>query len=154
MNYSGTLSSKEAVPYDYEMEQKRDHPEIMIEGRFLGPVDLEKAATFLHTLGDVILDLERDMLEIAFIGNTPSGIGILFGNGQFTLTGISGIEAAELFVRTVLRGILCTSCGTCLAYCKNDAIILEGDHIRVSTEKCVQCKVCLSGKCPSLYVVN
>jgi len=151
---SDSSTSNESTPFEYSVRNRGDASELVVEGRFHVSIDLDRAATFLFVLGDVVLDGERDMLEISFAGENSSGHGFLFGNGQFTLSGMSELQTAELFVRTVLRGLLCTACGTCLALCKNDAIILEEDKVRINTEKCVRCQACLSGKCPSLYVIG
>ena len=151
---SDSSLSKDSKPFEYSITHRENSSEPLIEGRFYTSMDLDRAAIFLSALGDVILDKERDMLEITFTGRSPSGHGFLFGNGQFSLSGMSKLQTAELFVRTVLRGLLCTACGTCLALCKNDAIVLEGDHVRIDPEKCVQCQDCLSGKCPSLYAIS
>ena len=151
---SDSSTSNESTPFEYSVRNRGDASELVVEGRFHVSIDLDRAATFLFVLGDVVLDTERDMLEISFAGENSSGHGFLFGNGQFTLSGMSELQTAELFVRTVLRGLLCTACGTCLALCKNDAIILEEDKVRINTEKCVRCQACLSGKCPSLYVIG
>jgi ferredoxin len=151
---SGWQSSKDSKPFEYRMEQKGYPPDTRIEGRFRGPIDLTKAAAFLYALGDVVVDLDRDMLEVTYTTGTLSGHAFLFGNGQFTLLGVSGMESAKLFVRTTLRGLLCTSCGTCFGLCENNAILSEEDWVRINPDKCVRCKACLNGKCPSLYAID
>jgi len=154
LSSSDSSTSNESKPFEYSVRQRGDTSELFIEGRFHISIDLDRAAAFLFVLGDTVLDTERDILEVTFAGENSSGHGFLFGNGRFTLSGISELQTAELFVRTVLRGLLCTACGTCLALCKNDAIILEEDKVRINTEKCERCQSCLSGKCPSLYAIG
>lgn len=149
-----SLSPNDSNPFEYNMEKRGTSPEPLIEGRFQGPVDLKRAAAFLYALGDVILDIERDMLEVTYTSGNQTSHAFLFRNGQFTLSNTSEMEPAELFVRTVLRGLLCTTCGTCSTLCKNDAITLEEDQARINPEKCVRCKACLSGKCPTLYAIG
>ena len=151
---SDSSTATESQSFEYSVRNRGDTSELLVEGRFHVPIDLDRAATFLFVLGGVVLDRERDMLEITFAGENSSVHGFLFGNGRFTLSGVSEQQTAELFARTVFRGLLCTACGTCLALCKNDAIILEKDKVRINTKKCVRCQSCLSGKCPSLYAIG
>jgi phosphoadenosine phosphosulfate reductase len=151
---SDSSRSEDSKPFEYRMKRGEESSASLIEGRFHIPMNLEHAAIFLYALGDVILDTERDILEITFTEGKHRGHGFLFENGQFTLSGVEELETAELFARTVLRGLLCTACGTCLALCKNDAISLEKNRVHIKRDQCVRCQACLSGKCPSLYAVG
>jgi dissimilatory sulfite reductase (desulfoviridin) alpha/beta subunit len=50
-------------------------------------------------------------------------------------------------VRPVRTPGLCTGCGTCVQYCKENAIHIRNGVSVLNPEKCVQCGVCISS-CP------
>lgn len=39
--------------------------------------------------------------------------------------------------------ILCDVCGTCVGVCPADAVIIEGDRVRIDHGRCVSCLACL-----------
>ncbi|MFX0170155.1 MAG: phosphoadenosine phosphosulfate reductase family protein [Candidatus Hodarchaeota archaeon] len=147
-------SSEALISYDYSIEQRGEPSGVLINGRFSKPINLVRAAAFLYALGDVVLDLERSMLEISLTGNNGSGHGFIFETGYFVISGEPVKETAELILKTVLRGLLCTSCGTCATLCSSGAIVLEERQAHINNEKCIRCGKCLRGKCPSLYATN
>jgi phosphoadenosine phosphosulfate reductase len=126
------------------------HEKELIKGEFSKPIDLPRAAAFLPALGDVILDLERNLIEVTISKKNTVIKASLFEGGQFTISGPATEKIANSFARTVLRGVLCTACGTCQSLCTNDAISID-KQARIIEENCTQCKECLRGKCPSLY---
>jgi len=146
---SESIQIKKTLSFDLEPMDR--HGEKMIRGKFSTPIDLIQAAAFLPALGDVILDLERDMIEIS-ISKKDAYIQIfLFESGHFSLAGPVTKKLANKFARTVLRGMLCTSCGTCQSLCTHNAICMDTGRARIREENCIQCGECLRGKCPSLY---
>ncbi len=126
-----------------------------IQGHFNQPIDLEQALAFLPVLGKIEQDIERDLIHITI--DIESNLScILFGSGDFIISGpeTSLEETAELLVKVVLRGILCTGCGTCQTLCSHDAIILKAGRSQVDATKCTNCKACIEGKCPTLYALH
>ncbi len=134
----------------FVLESKNQHEKELITGKFSKSIDLQRAAAFLPALGDVILDLERKMIDVTISKKNTLIKASLFEGGQFTLSGPVTEKIANTFARTVLRGVLCTACGTCQSLCPNDAILID-NHAQIIEEHCSQCKECLRGKCPSLY---
>jgi L-aspartate semialdehyde sulfurtransferase ferredoxin len=41
----------------------------------------------------------------------------------------------------------CEVCGTCVGVCPADAIIIEGQNIRIDGERCISCLACVK-VCP------
>jgi phosphoadenosine phosphosulfate reductase len=123
----------------------------LINGKFSKPIDLLRASSFLPALGDVILDFERKIVEVTISKKKSLIKASLFEGGQFTISGPATEKIANTFARTVLRGVLCTACGTCQSLCPNEAISID-KHARIIEENCNQCKECIRGKCPSLFV--
>ena len=39
--------------------------------------------------------------------------------------------------------ILCDVCGTCVGVCPADAVIIEGDTVRIDHGRCVSCLACI-----------
>ena len=122
----------------------------LINGEFSKSIDLLRATSFLPALGDVILDLERKLVELTISKKNSTIKVLLYEGGQFALSGPATMKIANTFARTVLRGVLCTACGTCQSLCTKDAISID-KYARIIEDKCNRCKECLRGKCPSLY---
>ncbi len=135
----------------FVLESKDQHEKDLIKGEFNEPIDLNRAVAFLPALGKVILDLERNMIELSITKKDEQIKAYLFESGHFSLSGPVMKKDAVKFARTVLRGLLCTACGTCQSLCANGAISIDTSQGRIIEEKCIQCEDCLRGKCPSLY---
>ena len=43
----------------------------------------------------------------------------------------------------VIDPACCETCGTCVGVCPVDAIIIEGDSIRVDSGRCIACLACI-----------
>jgi phosphoadenosine phosphosulfate reductase len=124
-----------------------------LQGRFNQPIPLGLSTTFLPALGDVLYDANRGLVQV-IIGKGDLQIRcLLFESGHFSIKGVEPIleKTAEVLVKAVLRGVLCTGCGTCLSLCHENAIILENQRARLEKQKCIQCRACLLGKCPTLF---
>ncbi len=124
-----------------------------LRGRFTQPIPLDLAIAFLPTLGEVLYDANRGIVQVSIGDDDIQLKCILFESGDFTISGVDSIleKTAEVLVKTVLRGILCTGCGTCLSLCDKNAIALEHQRARIEKHLCIQCRACIQGKCPSLY---
>ncbi|MFX1318269.1 MAG: phosphoadenosine phosphosulfate reductase family protein [Promethearchaeota archaeon] len=144
---------KKGLTYDFSFVTEPTSEEPMVRGQFSQAPDIISAAAFLPALGDVVVDLERNILEVTFQLKGKSVNGTLYESGLFTLSGSVNEETVECFVKAVLRGLLCTACGTCQSLCENNAISLESGQARVDEKECVQCGKCLRGKCPTLYAL-
>ncbi|MFW9830511.1 MAG: phosphoadenosine phosphosulfate reductase family protein [Candidatus Thorarchaeota archaeon] len=142
-----------SVSYNFSLEHDQTTQEALIRGQFSAPIDLQSAAAFLPALGSTVIDLERTIIEVTIHQHTGQIRATLFESGYFVLTGAVTPEDASKFARTVLRGLLCTGCGTCQSLCESDAIILDLEKAYVKTEECIQCGKCLRGKCPTLYAL-
>ena len=139
----------ETLSFELELDDQPDTE--MIRGRFNKPIDIIRATAFLPAIGEVIVDLERRMIEVTFSKKDSKLKASLFESGYFSFSGPITEKKATKFARTVLRGLLCTACGTCQALCSNEAIAIETDQARINEKSCNQCGECLRGKCPSLY---
>lgn len=130
--------------------------ETRIEGQFSSPIAFEYAQTFLPILGEVVVDSDRNIIEVIIIDKTKRYRVLLFKSGHFTISGpkrrIEKIKGH--FIKAIVRGVLCTGCGTCQSLCDQDAIVLKSGRALVLREKCSQCGKCLRGKCPSLYALQ
>jgi phosphoadenosine phosphosulfate reductase len=144
---------KMGMTYSFSIVTDQSSKETMIRGQFSQTLDLISATAFLPALGDVIVDLERNIVEVSFQLKDKQIKGTLYESGIFTLSGPVNEKVAESFAKTILRGLLCTACGTCQALCENDAITIDSGQARVKEEECIQCNECLRGKCPSLYAL-
>jgi phosphoadenosine phosphosulfate reductase len=144
---------KKEQTYDFSFETDHSPKKPMIRGQFHQAPDLISAAAFLPALGDVIVDSERNILEVTFQFKGKSVKGSLYERGMFTLLGPVTEKTAEHFVKVILRGSLCTTCGTCQSLCENNAITMDSGQARVNEKTCVRCGACLRGKCPSLYAL-
>ncbi|MFX1565161.1 MAG: phosphoadenosine phosphosulfate reductase family protein [Promethearchaeota archaeon] len=142
---------KEGETLSFALEIDDEHDNKMIRGRFNKPIDILQATAFLPALGNVIVDLERRMIEVTIPKKESKMKAFLFESGYFSFSGPATNKIARRFARTVLRGVLCTGCGTCHSLCANEAISIKANQARIIEEKCSQCGECLRGKCPSLY---
>lgn len=142
-------------PPSFKITEERDSKtdRAIIKGQFNSPVNLILATAFLPALGEAVLDLDRKMIEVSFQAGAREGKFSLFKSGLFTLIGEVTKKDAELFAKTVLRGLICTSCGTCQSLCSSEAITLESGRARIIVEACSQCGKCLKGKCATLYAL-
>ncbi|MFX1473965.1 MAG: phosphoadenosine phosphosulfate reductase family protein [Promethearchaeota archaeon] len=127
--------------------------EKILQGRFNQPIPLDLAITFLPALGDVLYDVDRGIVQVLSGKGDVQFRYTLFESGDFTIKGMGAIleKEAEVLVKAVLRGILCTGCGICLSLCHKDAIVLEHQRARIEKQKCIQCRACLMGQCPTLF---
>ncbi len=143
--------TKKPISYNFSFVPDSDLKTQIVKGQFNKPIDLVAAAAFLPALGKVILDLERNIIEVALKVKAKQIQAFLYESGMFTLSEGVTKKVAKKFAQTVLRSMLCTACGTCQSYCTKDAISLDSGRAEIIEEKCVQCEECLRGKCPSLY---
>jgi phosphoadenosine phosphosulfate reductase len=143
------LQSKSSISYELSWQKKDKVSKLVVNGRFNTSLNLTRAAAFLPALGDATVDLEHKIIEVKIKGKEIQAS--LFESGVFTLSGSLTQQDVDQFVQTILRGVLCTSCGTCQSFCANDAISLESGRAFVIKEVCTQCGKCLHGKCPTLY---
>ncbi|NMC05055.1 MAG: 4Fe-4S binding protein [Candidatus Lokiarchaeota archaeon] len=49
----------------------------------------------------------------------------------------------ERFIPTVIDANLCHLCGRCYNACRNDAIVIQGEHRWVDYRKCTGCLTCM-----------
>ncbi len=124
----------------------------LISGRFSKPIDLIRAAAFLPALGDMVLDLNRNLIEVSIPKKDEQVKVLLSESGHFTFSSPVTKKIMNKFTRTVFRGVLCTACGTCQSLCENNAITMDTNQARITENQCIQCEECLRGKCPSLYM--
>lgn len=126
-----------------------------IQGQFNQSIALDQAMAFLPVLGRIVHDLERDLIHI--IIEEDDGLTCrLFGSGNFIISGPENSlkRTAEVVVKTILRGMLCTGCGSCQTLCSPNAIILKYGRSQVDATKCTRCRACIQGKCPTLYALH
>ena len=128
----------------------------MIQGRFSQPIPLDLATEFLPALGEVVHDVNRGFVEITIRKHDALLKCLLFEGGNFVVTGTeSALEnTVDLLVKAVLRGILCTGCGTCLSHCNRKAINLEEKRAKINEQICTSCAACLGEKCPTLFALQ
>jgi len=126
-----------------------------VHGSFTHPIPLGQAMAFLPALGEVLFDPNLGIARIEVRGGDGGPfICLLHQTGDFSITGPRKAdleEAAEMLVKTVLRGLLCTGCGSCQTLCSHNAILLKDHRARVNPSRCNRCGTCLRGKCPTLY---
>jgi phosphoadenosine phosphosulfate reductase len=146
-----SVQPKGTLSYNLSLTPDVNTKEVLINGQFTTPIDLTIAAAFLPALGDVILDLDRMILELTITGEKKLIKAFFFDSGLFTISGNINEKEAEKLVKTVLRGLLCTGCGTCQSLCSQEAIALDSGRSSIIKEKCTRCGECLRGKCPTLY---
>ncbi|MHA2314044.1 MAG: phosphoadenosine phosphosulfate reductase domain-containing protein [Candidatus Hermodarchaeia archaeon] len=146
-----SVQPKGSVSYNLSLTPDENSEESLINGQFTTPIDLTIAAAFLPALGDVVLDLDRMMVELTIRDGKKPIKAFFFESGLFTISGNITEKKAEQVVKTVLRGLLCTGCGTCQSLCSHDAISLDSSRALIIREKCTRCGECLRGKCPTLY---
>jgi phosphoadenosine phosphosulfate reductase len=144
---------KKQQAYDFAFVTDHSTKELMIRGQLHQAPDLIAAAAFFPALGEVIVDLERSILEVTFQFKGKPVKGSLYESGMFTLSGPVTEETVEPFVKAILRGSLCTACGNCQSLCENNAITMDSGQARIDEKMCVRCGNCLRGKCPSLYAL-
>lgn len=142
---------QEREPLTFALELEHEPNNEVVRGRFNKPIDIFRATAFLPALGDVIVDLERRMIEVTIPKKETKMKVFFFESGYFSFSGPVTNKIADRFARTVLRGLLCTACGTCQSLCSNEAISIKANQARIIEENCSQCGECLRGKCPSLY---
>ena len=146
-----SVQPKGSVSYNLSLTTDENSEESLINGQFTTPIDLTIAAAFLPALGDVVLDLDRMMVELTIRDEKKPIKAFFFESGLFTISGNITEKEVEHVVRTVLRGLLCTGCGTCQSLCSHEAISLDSGRAIIIREKCTRCGECLRGKCPTLY---
>lgn len=104
-------------------------------------IKLEKVKSILNILGEVnfseelqtiILNCEKAKVNI----NSQGRITILAENEKI------GEKVLKETVKTILRGMYCVKCGSCLNVCPTDAIKIKEDGIAIIEEKCVKCGRC------------
>jgi phosphoadenosine phosphosulfate reductase len=142
---------QESEPLSFVLEFEDEPSNEMIRGRFNKPIDIVRATAFLPAIGEVIVDLERRMIEVTIPNSESKMKAFLFESGYFSFSGPVTNKIANRFAQSVLRGLLCTACGTCQSLCSNEAIVIETNQARIIKENCSQCGECLRGKCPSLF---
>jgi phosphoadenosine phosphosulfate reductase len=130
--------------------------EATIQGQFTQPIALDRTMTFLPAFGKVLHDPERGLLQITATTSKGTFICLLFESGDFAVSGPKPMleKTAEALVKVILRGMLCTGCGTCQTLCPQSAISLQQGRAQVDAAACTQCGACLRGKCPTLYAVQ
>ncbi len=128
----------------------------LVQGRFNQSISLELVTAFLPALGEVVHDVNRGFIEISIITEDIIVKCLLFEGGNFVVSGTeSALEnTANLLVKAVLRGMLCTGCGTCLSHCTRNAISLEEQRARIDEQRCTSCTACLREKCPTLFALQ
>ncbi len=151
INLLSEVSDQTEETPSFIIDPENVHEFKLIKGRITKPIGLNRAAAFLPALGTVIVDIERRLIEVTIQTKKEAIKAILFESGLFSLAGPVTQKIAKKFARTVLRGVLCTGCGTCQSLCENDAISIDKNQANILAEKCIRCENCLHGKCPSLY---
>ena len=146
-----SVKPKGLMTYNLSLTPNENTEEILINGQFTNPIDLTIAAAFLPAIGDIVLDLDRMILELTVKDEKKPIKAVFFESGLFTITGNITEKEGDHIVKTVLRGLLCTACGTCQSLCSHDAISLDSGRATIIKEKCSRCGECLRGKCPTLY---
>ncbi len=146
---------KEQLSYTISSLQKDPVEGSSIQGQFNQPIALNQAMAFLPVLGRITQDIERDLIQIVFEENDNLKCD-LFGSGNFIVYGPENLlkKTAEELVKTILRGLLCTGCGSCQTLCPHNAIILKSGRSIVNATKCTHCMICIQGKCPTLYALH
>jgi phosphoadenosine phosphosulfate reductase len=145
------LEKPEALSYNFHLTTDEATKQMLIKGQFTTAIDLTFAAAFLPAIGDVVLDLDRMILELTVKNKERVIKASFFESGMFTISGNVTEKDADLITKTVLRGLLCTSCGTCQSFCSHGAISLDSGRATIIDEKCIRCGECLRGKCSTLY---
>jgi ferredoxin len=141
------------IAYSFSFLKDSESETPYVKGQFSQPLDLLVATSFLPALGEVIVDLERQIVEVVIQRNKALVNASLYESGMFTLTGPVTEEIVDQFAQVIQRGLLCTACGTCQSICPENAISLETGTARINEVLCSQCGACLRGKCPSLFVL-
>ena len=67
---------------------------------------------------------------------------------EITLQGLQPECATRLLWATdgdgplAIDGVRCTGCGDCMTLCPTDALVLDGDALTLTAERCVECHLC------------
>jgi ferredoxin len=153
---SPAQTSRGELSYTLSEPRKASRTETTIQGQFTEPIALDQAMAFLPAFGNVLHDSERGLLQITVTTRKGTHVCLLFESGDFAVSGPKPMLAktAEALVKVILRGMLCTGCGTCQTLCPQSAISLQQGRAQVDLAACTQCGACLRGKCPTLYAVQ
>jgi len=139
-------------------KEEGDPATYTVEGCFTHPIPLRMAAAFLPALGKVLFDSTLGIARIEVRGNNGGPlVCLLHQTGDFSISGPRKADlegAAQILVKTVLRGVLCTGCGSCQTLCPRNAILLKDNRARIDPHRCNHCGTCLQGKCPTLYALH
>ena len=95
----------------------------------------------LHVVGEVRAEDENSM-EVR-TSKHEVRVTALSGGCSFEVKPPHGAEKViKLLCEVLLRSVHCVGCGLCVATCKNDAIFLSEDGIRIQEEACTHCARC------------
>ncbi len=119
-----------------------------LEGQFSGGLDLTRVSNLLPIFGPTKISEEIGALRT----KAKNGSINLFTSGSVVIRGEdedSISKLTEMMNRAVKRAMFCQACGTCVAQCEHEALILKDDGIAVDEDKCVNCLQCDNWPCPT-----
>jgi phosphoadenosine phosphosulfate reductase len=112
-------------------------------------LDLEKIERLLPILGEIDFNTELDILSCSDRDGVRTDVfrdgSIIIRDNQID----SVLPKAFNFIKTIFRVIYCDGCGVCTFNCRDNALFLDQERIKVDSSKCTQCLRC-NDFCPLL----
>lgn len=115
-----------------------------VEGAFNRHLDLARVAEILNQLGEVEVDLEEGWCKVLEVR--------LFEEGALVAKGASPElirRNVERVRRAVVKAEECVGCGVCIARCREGALGMDQDRVRLDATKCIHCGLCVE-PCPAI----
>ncbi|MEM0448660.1 MAG: phosphoadenosine phosphosulfate reductase family protein [Methanomassiliicoccales archaeon] len=115
-----------------------------VEGAFNRPLNLKRVSQMLNQLGPVEVELEEGWCKVLDVRIFEEGAMVAKGPSPDQIR-----KNVERVRRAVVKAEECVGCGVCIARCREGALEMDRDRVRLDADKCVHCGLCME-PCPAL----
>jgi phosphoadenosine phosphosulfate reductase len=115
-----------------------------VEGAFSRRLDIRRVAEILNQLGEVEVDLEEGWCKVLEVRLFEEGALVAKGSSPELIR-----KNVERVRRAVVKAEECVGCGVCIARCREGALEMDQDRVRLDDTKCIHCGLCVE-PCPAI----
>lgn len=127
-----------------------------VKGRFSQVIDLPNLVSFLPALTSTF-EYDSELEVISGNGKfkqIPFRFNLFSDGSVFLLSPERNFDYQawfRYFFTTVYRSFFCNQCKTCINVCPTNAIIINGEQVKIQPERCSSCKKCIT-HCPYFQI--